>query len=299
MIRLRLDGGGSAMDRLILAGRMLFAISMIGLGVEHFVFHEFITGRAPPWPEGLTGGTVWAYVGGLIVVATSAAIMLGRYGRPAALLLASLIFIWAVLRHIPVVIASDVLSPDYTAAVKALAFFGGALATAATFPTFAESSRTPIASFMNRDSAFMLAGTLCLAVFMVNNGIQHFIYTSFVASLIPAWFPGNAVFWTYFSSVCLFAGAVGMLYRRTAYLAALLTGIMVFAWVWIVHVPRTFVSVSDTIAVFEAPAIAGIALLLAGWRRQQSQSERASAAHLNHASALAPLPQEERGRAGS
>jgi hypothetical protein len=42
-----------------------------------------------------------------------------------------------------------------------------------------------------------------------------------------------------------------------------------------------FVSVSDNIAVFEAPAIAGIALLLAGWRRQSSQMEHATASDLN------------------
>jgi uncharacterized membrane protein len=241
MIRPRLDGGGLAMDRLILAGRILFAISMIGLGAEHFVFQDFITGRAPPWPEGLAGGPVWAYASGTVVMTTAAAILLGKYGRLAALLLAALIFVWAVLRHIPVVIAADVLSPDYTNAVKALAFFGSALAAAATFPKFPASSPSPIANFLNRDSAFMLVGTICLAVFMVNNGIQHFIYTDFVASLIPAWFPGNGVFWTYFSSVCLFAGAAGMLYLRTAYLAALLTAIMVFAWVWIVR-PDTHLS---------------------------------------------------------
>ena len=48
------------------------------------------------------------------------------------------------------------------------------------------------------------------------------------------------------------------------------TGVMVFAWVWIVHVPRVHVGVSDQIAVFEAPAIAGIALMIAGWRYRSS-----------------------------
>jgi hypothetical protein len=61
-----------------------------------------------------------------------------------------------------------------------------------------------------------------------------------------------------------------MLYRPTAGIAALLTGVMVFAWVWIVHVPRVHVGVSDQIAVFEAPAIAGIAFMIAGWRYRRS-----------------------------
>lgn len=41
-----------------------------------------------------------------------------------------------------------------------------------------------------------------------------------------------------------------------------MAGLMVFSWFWIVHVPRTFVSVSDGIAVFEALAVSGIGLVL-------------------------------------
>ena len=85
-----------------------------------------------------------------------------------------------------------------------------------------------------------------------------------MASLIPAWFPGDAVFWTYFAGVALVAGGIGLLTPWTARLAALLSGIMVFSWFWIVHLPRTFASVSDGIAVFEALAVAGIAFVLAG-----------------------------------
>jgi uncharacterized membrane protein len=261
--------GGESMARLIPAGRSLFAISIIGLGLEHFYFQEFVTGRAPPWPEWLPGGAVWANLTGIVIVAAGGAILIGRRGRPAAIVLGALIFFWAVLRHIPAVVASDVLSPDWTRAVKALAFFGGALAVAATFPKWKSTGGSAFSRFLDRDAAFVLTGTICLAVFMVNNGIQHFIYTEFVASLIPSWFPGDPVFWTYFSAIALFAGAAGMLYRRTAYPAALLTGIMVFAWVWIVHVPRTLASASDNIAVFEAPAIAGIAFVLAGLSEQQ------------------------------
>lgn len=249
---------------LIPAGRILFAVSMAGLGLEHFYFQEFVTGRAPPWPESLPGGLVWAYLTGIVIVATGGMILFGKRGRHAAIVLGALIFFWAVLRHIPVVIASDVFSPDWTRAVKALAFFGGALAVAATFPKENSASRSALSKLLVRDAAFILTGTICLAVFMINNGIQHFIYMEFVASLIPSWFPGDPVFWTCFSAIALFAGALGMLYRPTAYAAALLTGIMVFAWVWIVHVPRTLASVSDNIAVFEAPAIAGIAFVLAG-----------------------------------
>ena len=44
----------------------------------------------------------------------------------------------------------------------------------------------------------------------------------------------------------------------------LLSGLMVFSWFCIVHIPRTFLGVSDSIAVFEALAVFGIAFVLAG-----------------------------------
>jgi len=108
-------------------------------------------------------------------------------------------------------------------------------------------------------------------------GIHHFKFTEFVASLIPSWFPGDAVVWTYFAGVALIAGGIGLFIPFTARLAALLSGLMVFSWFWIVHLPRTFAGVSDSIAVFEALAVSGIAFVLAGCLGiENSQSMRDS-----------------------
>ena len=47
-------------------------------------------------------------------------------------------------------------------------------------------------------------------------------------------------------------------------LSGLMTGLMIFSWFWIVRLPRMLVSVSDGIAVFEALAFSGIALVVGG-----------------------------------
>ena len=72
------------------------------------------------------------------------------------------------------------------------------------------------------------------------------------------------MFWSYFAGVALIAAGLGLLIRHTARLAALLSGVMVFSWFWVIHVPRAFVGISDSIAVFEALAVSGIAFVLAG-----------------------------------
>ena len=256
------------MNRLVSVGRTFFALALIGLGIEHFVFREFVTGRAPAWPESVPGGLVWIGVTGAVFVLAGSAILFGKAARPAALVAAGLIFGWALLRHVPVVAADSFLSAAWTQAGKALTFVGGALAVAATFPKTGSGRRTALSKVVNPGSEAIVAGRICLGLFLILTGVQHFLFTGFVASLIPAWFPGKAVFWTYFAGVALIAGGVGLLVPPTARPAALLSGLMVFSWFWIVHVPRAFLGVSDGIAVFEALAVSGIALVLAGYRER-------------------------------
>jgi uncharacterized membrane protein len=251
------------MDRLVPVGRAFFAVALIGLGVEHFIFRDFVTGRAPAWPEAVPGGLLWAGLTGAVFVLTGLAIVAGKLARPAAVVAAVLIFGWALLRHVPILAAEPFLSGAWTQAGKAWTFAGGALAVAATFPKVAVRPAA-VARLVNVGGAGFVAGRIGLGLFLLLTGVQHFLFTQFVASLIPAWFPGDAVFWTYFAGVALIVGGIGLLVPWTARLAAVLSGSMVFSWFWIVHVPRTLVGVSDSIAVFEALAVSGIAWVLAG-----------------------------------
>jgi uncharacterized membrane protein len=260
------------LDRLTPIGQIFIATAFLALGIEHFIFREFVTGRAPPWPASIPGGVIWAYVSGATIAVAGIAMLARRHARYAAILVGTLILVWALLRHLPVIATDSLLAPSWTRAGKALAFFGGALALAATLPH--ERSRdSRLSRFVNSRREFIVLGRICLGTFLIIGGIQHFMYTPFVASLIPTWFPGDPTFWTYFAAVALILGGVGLYIPWTAPLAAVLSGLMVFSWFWIVHVPRTFVSVSDGIAVFEALGMSGIAFLLAGAHHRQSKTD--------------------------
>lgn len=259
------------MNNLIPAGRIFFAIAFIGLGIEHFIFQDFITGRAPAWPESIPGRMVWAYFTGAVFIAASVAIIAGKKARSAAIFAGVLIFFWALLRHVPVIATDSLFASTWTTAGKALTFFGGAFAVAATLPDEYQIRNASFLKFMNKSSEFIVLGRICLGIFLMVTGVQHFLFTEFVASLIPAWFPGDAEFWTYFGGVALFAGGIGLLISKTAQWAALLSGIMVFSWFWIIHIPRTFFSTSDGIAVFEALAVSGICFVIAGFLYDQEK----------------------------
>lgn len=89
------------MDRLIPFGRIVFALALLGLGVEHFVFRRFVTANAPAWPESMHGEWLWAYLTGTVLIATAGTLLVGKKERFAALLVAAMVLFWGLLRQIP------------------------------------------------------------------------------------------------------------------------------------------------------------------------------------------------------
>jgi uncharacterized membrane protein len=252
------------MSSLLPIGRSLFALALIGLGAEHFIFGAFVTGRAPAWPEPLAGGQAWAYVSGAFFIAIGGATLVGRHVRSAAFFAAGVIAAWALVRHLPALASEAFLSGAWTRAGKALTFTGGALALAAASPHFSRVRQTAAVAPAPRDGALIVLARTCLGTFLLISGVQHFLFTVLAASLIPRWFPGDHVLLVQAAGVALVAGGIGLFVPSVARLAATLSGLMVFSWFWIVHLPRTFVSVSDAIALFEALAVAGVAWMIAG-----------------------------------
>ena len=243
------------------AGRMFFAIGLAGFGVLQFIYGDFVPGRAPPWPEGIPARWIWVGVSGTILIAAGAAIISGWKAREASIVVGTLILFWALLRHLPLV-AANPHGAVLTQAGKALALCGGAFAVA----------------------GFTILGRLGLGSFMILAGIQHFLFAGFVATLVPAWIPGSS-FWTYFAGIALIAGGAGLLLRRTLRPAAALSGLMIFLWVLLLHLPRALGAApaaqrNEWTALFEALAFSGIALVLAEpVRSQPSRSEHAANAN--------------------
>ena len=145
------------MEKLIITGRYFFAIAIIGLGIEHFIFQDFIIGRAPAWPDSIPGKLVWAYLSGVIFILIGLAILLRIKVRLVSVLAGTLIFLWALLRHIPVIASDTFLSGAWTSAGKALTFIGGFLVIAAVAPR-EETFRAPrsLLQFINLENELII-----------------------------------------------------------------------------------------------------------------------------------------------
>jgi uncharacterized membrane protein len=253
------------MKKLTALGRFFFAIAMIAFGVQHFVYLNFITRLIPKLPGWVPAQPFLAGVFGAFLIAAGAAIILGKAARLAALLLGGVILISFAVLHLPLLISNPHNGGLWTNAGKALALSGGSFLVAGSLSAKWKIPGDWLATVVKALEKFIPVGRFFLGSFLILGGIQHFIYAEFVARLVPSWIPGH-LFWTYFAGVALIAGGLGMFIPLTMRLAATLSGIMIFLWVLLLHIPRAIADLhnsNEKTAVFEALAMSGAAILVA------------------------------------
>lgn len=234
-------------------GRTVFAIALLGFGGENILFGRYVVARVPPWPDdaGLRFGI--ACVTGAVFLGCGSAMLVGRGLRVAGVLAAALIAGWSALIHLPVAIAGPAWSGDWTNVLKAATLAAGAIGVAA-------ADERPMRNALRR---LRIAAPHAAGAFFLLCGIQHFLFADFVATLIPPFIPWP-YFWTYVAGVLLFAAGVGFWTAKVRHAAATLTAVMVFSWVFLVHVPLVFaIGRDEWMGVVEALGISGVCLVLA------------------------------------
>jgi uncharacterized membrane protein len=255
----------SFMDKLAGVGRFFLAVATVAFGAQHIAYLDFVTRVVPKLPAWIPGSRFLACVFGAYLIASGAAIMIEKTARLAALLLGAVSLGSFVILYLPLLIVTPPNGGLWTSAGKALAFSGGSFLVAGSLPIKLNSPMNALASAARALSRFIPLGRFFLAAFLILCGIEHFIYVEFVTILVPSWIPG-AVFWAYFTGVALIAGGVGIAVPLTSRLAGGMSGLMIFLWVFLVHIPRAmadFSNSNETTAVFEALAFSGVAFLVA------------------------------------
>jgi uncharacterized membrane protein len=146
----------------------------------------------------------------------------------------------------------------WTNALKELTLSGGAFIIAGSvIETNASTS----------DKKFIRIGCIFFSITMVVFGYAHFLYPDFVSTLVPSWIPWP-YFWTYFAGIALIGSGLGIILKIRISQIATLTGIMIFIWLIILHIPRAIADPygakgNEVTSVFEALAFSGIALMIA------------------------------------
>jgi len=263
------------MKNLIKAGRAFYGIGIAGIGIQQFIYGEFRPVILPDWPASFSGVAVWAYISGICLVVAAAIIIFSKKAKTTTLdlgLAFLLLFIGVQIPYQLFISPNDFHIGAWTDPLKELALSGGAFVIA---DSYNEEGLNP-----TRDSAFekfmklfIPWGSIFFSITMIVFGIDHFIYTPFVATLVPNWIPWH-IFWTYFAGIALAGAGVCIILKIKLRLIGILLGIMLFIWFVILHIPRAIMDPyvdkgNEVTSVFEALAFSGIAFVIAFMRKRK------------------------------
>jgi hypothetical protein len=244
------------MDGSLKVGRWLFALAMIFFGVEFFIYARSMTGPlpGPPWTR---GGILlaWLICAGFILSGVS--IASEKMARWAAMLLGAVVFLFALVHYLPTLMAHLHDPGPWTVIFELLAISGGAFVIAASFPPPPSGEAVSILAE---------AGRFLIAISLVVFAVQHFMYASFVATLVPTWMPAH-LFWAYFTGLAFVAAALSIATKKMIGLAGTLLGTMFLLWVVLLHAPRVAGAVrngDEVTSLSVALAMSGVGFVVAG-----------------------------------
>jgi uncharacterized membrane protein len=246
-------------------GRLLFALAVLGSGILQLLTGHFV--RILPVHRGHPPPAWLAYLFGVLLALIGLALLVRRVVSIAALALVAILLVLFLGFGLPAALKHPLAGFGWTDPLMMLALIGGAFLAGAPGEGSTGSSLERVFEKATR------VAPLLLGAFLAYCGVAHFLAAADVASMIPSWIPAH-LFCTYFAGTALIAGGVGIFVPRTARLAATLAGIMIFSWVFLVHIPSAVSEYNaghhiggETSGVFEALADSGVALMVAGASR--------------------------------
>ena len=243
------------------AGITLFFTALFCFAVQHLVYATSSAKMTMgyPWIPVSHG---FALVVGSVLILACLSVIAYRQAQTALLLVAVLLLARALIVFAPLLARNVRNGSLWTPFAELIAFSGASLCLFAGLSGVAPrpGRANQMLFAISRLARFLFGAPLIIF------GSQHFIYASFVATLVPAWIPGR-LFWTHFVGVCFLLAAAAILSRQLIRQATILLGLMFFSWVVVVHAPRIAASPRngyEWTSGFVALAMAGSAWILSG-----------------------------------
>ena len=113
------------------AVRMAFAACLIVFAALHVVYRAYVASVIPVW---IPGHMFWTFATALAFLLAAGAIATRIRGRLGATLLGVMSGSWVLIVHVPRVLASPTVRPEWTSLLICLAMSGASLAVAASLP---------------------------------------------------------------------------------------------------------------------------------------------------------------------
>jgi uncharacterized membrane protein len=229
-------------------GRLFYAIALLAISIIHLVFQHFPNGLLPV-PATLPGKTLLANINGSTMVLVAIWMLLKPQSHQSALAAAALWLVLLLVVHLRLLLPHLNDGGEWASTLEVITFLSGALMIAG----------------INRPNAGILLvriGHCLLVATLIGFGILHYIYLTYITTLIPAWMPGKTIL-AWVVTIAFFAAALSLLIRKQVKLAMDLLSLMFFLWVLMLHLPRAIkIQIEpEWTSVFVALAMSGIAQL--------------------------------------
>jgi uncharacterized membrane protein len=234
------------------ATRTAIAIGFAAFGAHQIFYASFVTRAIGVPPQWVPWQPFLAVFTGIALIAAAVAMGLGR--RDVAVALGAACLVFALLIHLPNALANPADANGWILFGKGLVIAGCAFTVAGSLGARFRAVSPQI---------FIAYGKCSLGAFMILSGVLHFMFRSFVVFLFPPWIPWH-MFFTLLAGVLLICGGIGMMVPMTTRLASLLSGIMILAWVPLIHIPLALKNLrnpKESVPVFEALAFGSLAIL--------------------------------------
>jgi uncharacterized membrane protein YphA (DoxX/SURF4 family) len=256
------------LDKIIVLGRVLAASALATFGAEHFLNVKAFSPAVPNW---LPFHPFWIVFVGIALFAGALSLAWNRYTKLSSTLLAIMLFLFALMLHIPRAVANPHDRFAWAVALREPAFAGGFLAFAG--------------SLAPRSRILILIGRIAMAVAFLFFAVMHILYPQNapgvpLAKLTPAWMPWPHVLAT-ITALFLLAAGVAIIVNRYARTAAAWLGMWMIYLTLVVYLPIFLQAsggeqlIEGVNYIFDTLLFAGTILLLASAMPAERASLRA------------------------
>jgi uncharacterized membrane protein YphA (DoxX/SURF4 family) len=270
------------MEQLTKIGRLLYGLGLIAVGIHQLLLKDFRSEIFPRLPAWAHQYVVFPFLASIALI--FAGIMIsGVFTTRAVItknicLYAGFCFLALIITcHLPYVLifsADKAFRLDvWFDAGEELAYCGGAFVMAGSF---AENnwSRNKKSLFLIRLEKLIPSGRIFFAILMLLFGCSHFVFTDFVATMVPKWI-GAPLFWTYFAGAALIASSIAIIFKIWIKVVALLLAIMLFLFFIFFHIPDAVANPytmhgNEIVRAMVALLFCGIALVIASTNDNKS-----------------------------
>ncbi len=252
-------------NAIINIGRKAWGICILGKGIQQ-IFSGTIDLIFLPSPVASHSiSTILMYPWAIVFIIAGIAILINKKVYEVALISGSVFLALSIMVYAPYIIfvskKGSVLL-EWAPVVQELGFAGSSLAVAATFPEKIHTSK--LIGLLEKLTPF--AGIL-FSCPMIVFGVAHFVYAKLVSDMVPTWIPFS-LFWTYFTGIALISAGLSISLNLRIKLAASLLALMIFTWLLMLHIPRSFsnqpeIKALEISRVFVTIGYTGVALLFA------------------------------------